>query len=596
MMFNTRLRSTVSALGLATIISCASGTNETAESDAAPFIDPVVLSQSRCVGASKPNLTTDAAKALTDATNFEFGAPFALPEEVVGHFSYPVSTTDDAAQVWFDTGLAHMANFNHDEAIAAFRKAQQYDADCAMCYWGEALSFGSNINAPFAANRGAAGLVAAQRALERMDSTAPHEAALIEAIGVRYEITDEGDVIEAAGTYADAMDKVARAFSDDKFILALAAEANMDTQPWDYWDAGARAPKGRTARTVEMLEAALDIDPNFAPAIHLYIHATEASVDPFRAEAFADRLAAQSLGVGHLVHMPSHIYLKLGRWRKSHEANIEAIAADEAYISKSENSAVYAQIYYPHNVHFVVSNAQLGGDGDTAREMSAKLDEIVKLDPDTPAPFGEHIANASIFTALQFGDDEAVLAAPEPGQSHLFTRAVWHYARGAVFVRQGDIDSAKAELDKISALHDAPGPEVAAYDAVGMPLLGAISVARLTLEGRILAADGDLTAAIDRLDEASDVQEQLAYMEPTWWYYPTRQTLAAFLLEDGQVDRAEREFFKTLIKSPNNAYALFGLAESYKAQGNERSETHARHLFDEAWIGPAGETPDLASL
>jgi tetratricopeptide (TPR) repeat protein len=596
-MLQLQLRWAVSAFCLAAVVSCVSGTDEAIEPDPAPpFIDPVVLSQSQCGGASKPRVPSDVAEVLADSVDFKFGAPYMLPGEVVGHFRYPVSTSSDAAQIWFNTGLAHMANFNHDEAIASFRTAQKYDADCAMCYWGEALSFGSNINAPFSANRGAAGLIAAQEALERVTSASEREAALIAAVGVRYTVNEAGEVSEAAGAYADAMDAVARAYPDDKFILSLAAEANMNTQPWDYWEAGARVPKGRTARTVEMLEAALDIDPDFAPAIHLYIHATEASVDPYRAEGYADRLAAQSLGVGHLVHMPSHIYLKLGRWRKSHEANIEAIAADERYLSTAENSAVYAQIYYPHNIHFVVSNAQLGGDGETARDMSAKLDQIVKLDPGVPSPFGEHIANASLFTALQFGDDDAVLTAPEPAKAHLFTRTVWHYARGTVFARQGEMARAEDELGQIEALRGAPGPGLEAYDAVGMPLLGTMSVAGLTLEGRILAARGELTAAIDRLDEASDTHDQLSYMEPTWWYYPTRQTLGALLLADGQVDRAEREFFKTLIKSPNNAYALFGLAESYKAQGNGRSEAHARHLFDEAWIGPSDETPELSRL
>ena len=596
-MVQLRMQRAVSAFCLAAVVSCVSGTDEaTGPEPAPPFIDPVVLSQNQCGGASKPAVSSDVAMMLADTANFEFGAPYVLPENVVSHFHYPVSTDTDAAQTWFDTGLAHMANFNHDEAIASFRKAQQYDADCAMCYWGEALSFGSNINAPFASNRGAAGLVAAQRALERVTSESEREAALIEAVSVRYTVNKAGEVSEAGGAYADAMDAVARAYPNDKFILSLAAEANMNTQPWDYWEAGARVPKGRTARTVEMLEAALDIDPNFAPAIHLYIHATEASVDPYRAEGYADRLAAQSLGVGHLVHMPSHIYLKLGRWQKSHETNIEAIAADERYLATAQNSAVYAQIYYPHNVHFVVSNAQLGGDGETARDMSAKLDEIVRLDPDLPSPFGEHIAHSSLFTALQFGDDDAVLATPEPPEAHLFTRTVWHYARGTVFARQGEMERAEGELGRIEALRETPGPGLEAYDAVGMPLLGTMSVAGLTLEGRILAAKGELTVAINRLDEASDTYDQLSYMEPTWWYYPTRQTLGALLLADGQVDRAERELFKTLIKSPNNAYALFGLAESYKAQGNDRSEAHARHLFDEAWIGPADEIPDLSRL
>ena len=173
------------------------------------------------------------------------------------------------------------------------------------------------------------------------------EAELIKALQTRYSVKDGAEVVENAGAFADAMDKVAAAYPDDKLILALAAEANMDTQPWDYWEAGAREPKGRTARTLELIETALDIDPKYAPAIHLYIHITESSVDPFRAEAYADALMDQDMGIGHLVHMPSHIYLRLGKWKKSHASNIAAIAADEAYMAQTENAAVYGSVYYP---------------------------------------------------------------------------------------------------------------------------------------------------------------------------------------------------------------------------------------------------------
>lgn len=593
-MANSRVWLIGAALSALGAVSCVSGDIEEGSSETPPFIDPVILSQNQCTSPPKPLSVADLEDMSAVAGSFEFGSPFALPEEVVAHFHYPVATQSDAAQAWFDTGLAHMANFNHDEAIAAFRKAQEHDPDCAMCYWGEGLSFGSNINAPYDASRGAAGMLAAERALKRMEGASEKEAALIAALGVRYAISDDGIVVENAETYADAMDGVALAYPDDKFVLALAAEANLDTQPWDYWQADARMPKGRTARTVEILETALEIDPEFAPAIHLYIHATEASVDPFRAEAYADRLAGQSLGVGHLVHMPSHIYLRLGQWQKSHVANIAAIAADEDYIAGSPNAGFYGQVYYPHNVHFVVTNSQLGGSAETALTMADKLSEVVLLAPEAPNPFGEHVVASTIFTALQFAGDEAVLDLPEPPEAHLFLRTAWHYARGVVFLRQGETGLAEAELAALSALEGAPGSEV--YGLYGVPLPGIMKVAGLTLEGRLLAASGDMTAAIARMDEAADVQEQIPYMEPTWWYYPSRQTLAAFLLEDGQVDRAEREFFRTLIKSPNNAYALFGLSETYRAQGDERSADYARHLFEEAWIGEPGETPDLSEL
>lgn len=586
----------LSILGLTSCISGETAAPEAVETETQPFIDPVTLSQNMCSGRSAPATIEAAAEAAARLDpGFDYGAPFALPQAVRDHFHYPISTASDEAQLWFDTGLAHMANFNHDEAIAAFRNAQIADPDCAMCLWGEGLSFGSNINIPYASDRGAAGRVAATEAMSKLDGVSAHEAALIKALDSRYSIVDETEVVENASAFADAMDQVARDFPGDKLILSLAAEANMDTQPWDYWQADARAPKGRTARTLELIEAALAIDPKFAPAIHLYIHVTESSVDPFRAEAYADALKDQDMGVGHLVHMPSHIYLRLGKWQKSHESNIAAIAADEAYIAASDNAAVYGSVYYPHNVHFVVASSQFAGDAATALEMADKLEKLAVLDPAGPAPLAEHIAASPIFTDLIFSTDDTVLAIPEPAKPHLYMRTAWHYARGTVYARSGDLEAAKAEYGALKALSGAPG--FGDYDeAYFAPLAGIHNVASLTLEGRMKAAKGNLTGAIDRLEAAAAAEAQLPYFEPTWWYYPTRQTLGMYLLQDGQYDRAEREFFKTLIKAPNNAYALFGLAETFKAKRDARSEAYARSLFEEAWLGTEGTVPALSDL
>jgi tetratricopeptide (TPR) repeat protein len=581
------------ALSLFAVVSCVTEEVTQSDEDTPPFIDPVTLSQSMCSGKNSQPLSVKAPGE--NAATFNYDVPFRVPSEVIDHFHYPISTASREAQLWFDNGVAHMHNFNHDEAIASFRKAQASDPGCAMCYWGEGLSFSSNINYPYDPNRGAAGLIAAQAAMERVEGVADREAALITALATRYTATETNAVVENTADYADAMDAVARQFPADKVILALAAEANMDTQPWNYWQADGREPFGRTARTLEMIETALNNDPNFAPAIHLYIHIKESSVDPYGAEAYADRLAALDLGVGHLVHMPSHIYLRLGAWKKSQVANVEAIAADEAYMAASENADIYGSIYYPHNVHFVVASSQYAGDAKTATEMAEKVAQVANLDPEGFNPFGEHIAASKLFTDLLFGTDEAVLEMAEPAAGHLYMRTAWHYARGTVFARQGNSADAMAELAALRALSDADN--VSEYvDSVGVPMPGSMEVAGLTLEGRILASQNDLDGAIARLESASAAESALPYFEPTWWYYPTRQTLGMLLLMDQQYDRAEREFFKTLIKAPNNAYALYGLSEAYRLQGDERSATYAKSLFEEAWMGAQGETPKLDEL
>ncbi|MEM6832905.1 MAG: tetratricopeptide repeat protein [Pseudomonadota bacterium] len=572
--------------------ACAPVESGERNADAKPFIDPLTLSQSQC-GGQPPASTTSALPA--QAAKFAFADPFVLPDTVVAHFHFPVSSGEKEAQLWFDTGMAHMANFNHDEAIAAFRKAQTIDPDCALCFWGEGLAFGSNINAPFNANRGAAGLAAALAAQTRIGGASPLEAALINALGTRYSATEDGSVVENAAAFADAMDDVARQFPEDKVILSLAAEANMDTQPWDYWAAGARAPKGRTGRTLALLERAIAIDPDFAPAIHLYIHITEGSVDPFRAERYADSLKDQALGVGHLLHMPSHTYLRLGRWKKSLDANLQAVAADEAYIAASKNADAYGQVYYPHNVHFVVASAHYAGDAKTALEMSGKLAGLVRLDPSAPAPLIEHIAAAQMFTALEFASAEDVLTIAEPPAKHLYLRTAYHYVRGAALANSGDVAGAETEHMQLKALRQAAGfDDYAALYAA--PLPGVYNVALGTLAGRIEGAKGNITAAIAHLDAAAEAEASLPYFEPTWWYYPTRQTLAGYLLKDGQHDRAEREFFKTLIQAPNNANALYGLAETFKAKGDRNAEVYARTLFSEAWMGETGGHPDLDNL
>lgn len=575
--------------------SCVSGDTSAPAEETQPFIDPLVLSQSMCGSPSSTSLATTASTAIVANPDFVFDAPFALPADVVAQFHYPISTESAEAQHWFDTGLTHMANFNHDEAIAAFRQAQSIDADCAMCYWGEALSFGSNINAPYDANRGAAGRIAADAALARLEGTSEVESTLIQAVDARYTVSAEGAVAEDAEGFADAMEAATQQFSTDTFVLSLAAEANMDTQPWNYWQAGSRIPRGRTERTLALLENALAINPDHAPSIHLYIHVTESSIDPFRAEAYADTLWQQSLGVGHLVHMPSHIYLRLGRWKKAHAANIDAIAADEAYIANSDNAGFYGAVYYPHNVHFVVASSQYAGDAATAQAMSAKLGNIVTLNPDMSEPYSEHVAASQIFTDLLYGSDEAVLDRPEPAAAHVYMRMAWHYARGTVLARRGDLDAAQGELAALGALTEAP-----AYDAyaseMGIPLPTILKVANLTLKARLMAASGDLTGAIATMEAAVETESAIPYFEPTWWYYPTRQTLGLYLLQDGQLDRAEREFYRTLIKAPNNAYALYGLAETFRAKGDVASETYARELFSRAWMGEDGTLPDLNQL
>ncbi len=514
----------------------------------------------------------------------------ALPPETVKAFNLPITNSAPDAQTWFDTGLSHVANFNHGEAVEAFRKAQAADPNCAMCFWGEAFALGGNINAPFNADNGKLALEAIQAAALLTEHVSDFEKAMISALEKRYILNAQNIVTEDGATFADAMDAVAKAYPDNDFALILAAEANMDTQPWYYWETDGLRPRGRTARTIELIETVLKRNPEFAPAIHLYIHITEASNDPYRAEGYADRLAKQDLSLSHLIHMPSHTYFRIGRWKKSLNANIAAVATDEAYLTSGSASDSYKYGYYPHNIHFAMTTALMAGKGDVALDMAEKLKTALPMTGDTPEPYGEWMAASYYQIALHFMSPDEVLALPKPKDTHPFLTASWHYARGEAFALLGEADKAMAEAKSVETF--ANSDEIAAFDAASIPGADILKTAALTVKARSAAAGGDLKAAISFMELAVIAQNKIPYTEPPFWYYPSRQTLAALVLQDGQFDRAEALFYETLVETPNNAYALYGLYQTFKAQKKDASAAYAKKLFDEAWMGGEDSTPD----
>ena len=594
-----RIFSSAIAMGAALSLGHSAVSNSSGEAGYS-YLDWTYNSGARCGNPNKMAKRRNAfqelgkAYAATGDISNEAGA---LPARTLAHFEYEVSTHIPQAQHLFNTGLSYTANFNHPEAVAVFKNAQAIDPNCAMCYWGEAFALGSNINAGFSPDTADRAMEAAKIAVDLASNSAAvskKEQALIAALRSRYEFGDDNAVVENPDAFADAMDAVARSYPDDDLIQALAAEANMDTQPWDYWEPGGDDPRGRTARTIELLETVLDRNPNFAPAIHLYIHITEASNDPFRAESYADRLGDLDLQLGHLVHMPSHTYYRLGRWEKSLKSNIKAVAVDEAYIESGLAAASYSVSYFPHNVHFAMTTAQMTGDKDTAMVMADKLGRIY-AEPVAGLPAWVKLIEASpMLMAVQFDNAENILAMPERSENRVFNRALWHYARGEALARSGDPDAALAEADKIDALMNAE--LIAEMEAQFVPASDILRMASLTVRARASAAKGDLKKAIDLMEDAVEIQAAMPYTEPPYWYYPSKQTLGALLLRDGQYDRAEWVLFQALVESPDNAYVLHGLAETYAAKGDRRGEKHARGLFKDAWMGGRGAAPDITRL
>ena len=571
----------------------------TAENDAAaPFLHPLMIARAACGDATdalskRRAFFVSAAKAYAPTAEQDADTSKMLLNGL-DTISYDVTTSKPEAQAWFNQGLAFAYNFNHAEAVKSYKRAQEIDPDCAMCYWAESLALGPNINAPMDDEAVAPAYAALQKALSLRDKASEKEQALINALHYRYSPAPVEDRSKLDNAFADAMDEVALKYPEDDLINTLAAEANMDTQVWDYWADGGRTPKGRTARTVSLLEGVMARNPDYTAAIHLYIHITEASTDPYRAAAPADRLAALTPGLGHLIHMPSHTYYRIGRFKQSLEHNIAAVEADDAYISNADASILYEYGYFTHNVHFAMTSAQMSGDGATALAMAKRLDDKLPLDMASAAPWVQPIKAAPYYAMVQFGDPAEILAAEDPGDALPFLKGAWHYARGEAFAKTGDAKNAMGEAEKLSAL--IAEADLSALTDGGVPALDILNIARLTVIARASAAEGKLDTAVEAMEEAVALQDKLAYTEPPYWYYPSKQTLAAMVMRAGNTERAEQLFLEALTESPNNAWVLYGLAQSYKAQGDKSASKYADALFKDAWLGGKKSYPDIAAL
>jgi tetratricopeptide (TPR) repeat protein len=511
----------------------------------------------------------------------------------LGTLSYRITTGKPPAQQYFNQGLRLTYAFNHEEAARAFRMAQKLDPNCAMCYWGEALVLGPNINLPMDAKAVAPAVAASDKAVSLMGRASPRERALIKALASRYSDDPNTERIALDAAYADSMSKVAARYPNDQNIAVLYAEALMNLAPWDYWEAGGAKPKGRTAEVVATLEKVLKANPNHPGAIHYYIHTVEASTDPKRAERYAERLPKLMPGAGHLVHMPSHIYYRVGRYKDSLAVNKQAVAVDEAYIAEQKPTGVYPAAYYVHNIHFVVASAQMAGDGKTAIDGANKLAGVVTDDMAREVPLAQPVKVAPYFAHAQFSDPDVILAVPAPGAGLPYVQGLWHYARGVAYAAKGDVDSARREAGAIERLRQSG--DFAGLTEVMVPAKDSLQIAGHVVEARIAQAKGDLANAAGHFEKAAALEEQLAYMEPPYWYYPVRQSLGAVLLQKGDLDGAEQAFRSSLIRTPNNGWALYGLVEVYKKRGDARRASATEELLANAWAGERKQL-DLARL
>ena len=511
----------------------------------------------------------------------------------LGKLHFPISSKSREAQGWFDQGVILAFGFNHAEAQRAFREAQKLDPECAICHWAESLILGPNINVPMMPEAQEPAMAALAKAVALAPKANKKEQALIAALGKRYSADPKADRAALDKAYAAAMKGVAAQFPQDDTIQVLYAEAVMDTQPWDYWEAGGAKPKGEGGEIVAALERVLKRNPDHAGAAHLYIHAVEASAKPERALPQARRLAGLVPGAGHLVHMPAHIYYRIGMYKESLDANRKAMAVDENYFKTSPSDPLYKVAYYPHNIHFVMVSAQMGGDAATVIDAAGKLDAAIPPEVAKQFAIMEPVKAAPYTTHAHFSDAKTILALPAAPKDLLLVDAMYHYARAVAYAQMKDAANAKAEMAALAKMENEA--DFKPFAEWQVPAKEIVQTARLVAAGRLADSMGDLEGAAKAYEDAIFIEDTLSYMEPPYWYYPVRQSLGSVRLRQGKLPEAEKAFRESLAKVRNNGWALAGLAETYKRMGNAKAEAATRAAMTKAWFGDKSG-PQLARL
>jgi len=505
--------------------------------------------------------------------------PRAVPFfEGLGSHRRAVATNSPEAQRFFDQGLSFVFAFNHDEAIRSFEKAAVLDPECAMAWWGIALANGPHINNPVVPEQRARAAYAAVQRARSASRVRPSDRALIEAQAARYSDPPASDRTALDAAYANAMRSVWRLQSDDGDIGALFAESLMDLRPWDLWTPEGK-PQPGTDEVLATLEAVLAKHPSHPLALHLYIHAVEASPHPERADAAADRLRDLQPGLGHMVHMPSHIDVRRGRWAQAFDANVKAMEADRKYRELSPQQGFY-RIYMSHNHHMLAFAAMMVGRSAPALQA---IDAMVAQIPDSLPADLRALVDGYIAMPLEvrmrFGRWQEVLAAAEPPEHFPISRALRHYARGVAHAALGDPLAARDELAQFEeARKRVPADRTfgnnAAHDL--------LAVAQPLLEGEILYREGKAKPAIAALRQAIVAEDKLRYDEPPDWIQPTRHALGAVLLREKRYQEAETVFREDLARLPDNGWALLGLAQSLRGQNKPESD-RVQERFATIW-------------
>jgi tetratricopeptide (TPR) repeat protein len=507
-------------------------------------------------------------------------APVAPRLQNLGVHTFPVSTKVERAQLFMNQGLNLAYAFNHAEAARAFAEAARLDPNLAMAYWGHALVLGPNINAPMAPEDEPKAFDLAQKAVALKSQASPRERAYIDAVAARYTGRPE-DRAKADKAYVAAMEKLMAEYPDDLDAQVLYAEALMDLMPWSYWTRDGQ-PHDGTRHIITSLERVIARHKNHPGALHLWVHLWEATDTPERAEAEADRLLPLMPGAGHMVHMPAHIYQRVGRHADVIRVNQLAAKADEDYIAQCKAQGLYPLGYYPHNLHFIWMGATASGQKKLAIEAANKLAGQVPREALASVPILQGFLVVPYWAMVRFEEWDTILADRGPQHQTLFTRGVWHYARAMALTARNRLDEASRELTTLQGLVADPAMQKETTFSAnnGFAIL---RIAPEVIAGEIAVKKKDWDTAVRHLERAVRLEDALIYQEPHDWHAPARQNLAAALAAAGRLDEAETVYWEDLKRNAESGWSLAGLLTTLKAQGKNDQAAVVEGRLRKAW-------------
>jgi tetratricopeptide (TPR) repeat protein len=492
-----------------------------------------------------------------------------------------VTTTSERARLFFEQGLRLTYAFNHMEALRAFKEAARLDPDFAMAYWGWALVLGPNLNLPMRPEVVGQAYEAIQLAVARKGKISRKEQDYINALAARYANDPGADRRALDTVYAEAMAALHAKYPADDDAATLYAASLMDLTPWDYWAKDRRPKHGSTTTVLNVLESVIARNPRHAGALHYYIHIVEA-VHPERGERAADLLRGLAPGAGHLVHMPSHIYMQVGRYAEAFEANARAAAADERYLTQCRAQGIYPLNYFPHNLHFVAWAAIMQGRSVEALAAARQVASRVPADMrGNDWALYETFLSLPLVVMVRFGMWDAILAEPEPPRGRHLWRGMWHYARGMAFAYADRVAPARAELAVLERMLDDPTTRSTLVNFTNAGTV--LGIARETLAGELRLRSGETDLALAHLERAQRLEDGLPYSEPPVWLSPTRHALGAALLRARRPGEAEVVYWQDLAKNRENGFALYGLSLALEAQGRSEEASRIRSRFVKAW-------------